>query len=872
MSLSAPTFGELLRQVRRRAGLTQGEFAQRVGFSVAQISRLEKDERLPDLNTVAEKFLPALTLDDEPRLAQRLLTLAAAARGERRAPPSWPQPSAQTVLPATLLESNSHLPANLLPLVGREQDVAVVSKRILDAPSRLLTLLGAPGVGKTQLAITVATKVQLLFADGAHFVPLAAVTNADHVPSAIMAAIGFAPTTPKAPRTQLLEQLRRKNALLVLDNFEQVDTAAPWLAELLGACPGIHLLVTSQTPLRLRIEQRQPVQPLTPTAAVALFLQRAQAIDPSFAPTETVVATITTICLHLDCLPLAIELVAAHVEQFTPDQLLTRLRDQGLDLLADGPRDLPAHQRTLRNAIHRSYALLPQEDQQLFRQLSLFVGGCTLAALHAVYHGTANQTQPVDPALLRSLRRLIRRSLVQSQTLVNNSDSKAVPERFRLLTTLGAYATEQRLAAGEDAAARQRHATYYLALAQQAAQEMQGPAKKAWLAQLTTEHDNLRAALAWALRHAPSLALQLVDALSDFWATRGHDYEARQWLQQALQAHPIPTITRAHVLLTAANLARRQADYAAAQQAVNESLAISQQLEFVAGLAQAWREAGWIEYDLHHKQITLEHFHASLALYRQLDDKKGIANLLLCLGHVLVGQPAHAQELARYLAESLALYRALGHREGLANVLQLQGEIDLMAGHYAVAEQCFQEVLRLWRDLNDKLRIAWAVALVGEAAWHQNQLATAQECYQEAYQIFCELGNKDGCAILCHHQGQVARRQGMLEHARQRYREALALSQLLHNQHMIGRSLAGLGGVAFAMHRADTAAILCSSAQAIFAHLPPFLAPADQAELDQLHEQTRYALGEIAFAQCWQAGQQMTVAEAVTVAETLDKS
>ncbi len=857
---SAITFGDLLKGLRRRAGLTQGELATRVGFSSAQISRLEQNQRLPDPATISAKFAPALDLGDEPRLAQRLLELAADARGERLPTAQRVHQTIRTEIHEEVLEGEVHLPAPPTTLVGRAREVATVTQRLIEAPGRLLTLVGPPGVGKTRLAVAAAARLQDMFAHGVYFIPLAAISEPDHVIVALANELGVVESAAKPLKSRVVEFLRRKELLLVLDNFEQVTGAAPLLAELLEQSAGLRLLVTSRAPLHLRAEQRFKVQPLVPAAAVELFIQRAQACDPDFATSTDAVAPIAEICLRLDCLPLAIELVAARSDLFSAQQLLAQLQERRLDLLsASALRDLSPRHQTLRAAIGWSYDLLTPVAQQLFARLGSFVGGFDGEAATFVASAAGENNDLTADACLPLLTALYDRNLVQKQ-----ANQQGL--RFVLLETIREFAHERLLANGEAETIRCRHADYFLALAEAAARAMQGQDKKHALDQLEQEHENLRAALKFYLATDAQSALRLTAALHEFWYTRGYFSEGRYWLTQALAMSTAPTVARAYALLASGQLAASQAEYAQALPPIEESIALFRTLEDQLGLADALRESGWVFFNLHDRPQTIARFEASLVLARALAHKAKIASALTALSHVLMGDPHAATQVYAYVAESLALARTVGEPGALAFVLRQKAELETLAGDYAAATLLLTEALALHQAVDGKREIAWTLNGLGEAAWLQGQGPVARNYLTEAQTRFLALGEKDGVMITLHHLGQVERTAGNGAAALACYTHSLTMALDLENCHMMARGLAGVGGVALAQAQYAPAAQLLAAAQTIFAGLAPFLAPADQAEYAQMVAAVRTVLGETNFEMVWARGMALARAEAVAYA------
>jgi len=807
---SSTSFGPYLRQMRKRAGMTQSDLAAAIGYSISFVSNLENGSRQPDVATVAELFVPALGLQDEPHLAARLMELAAAARGER---PPAPVTSARHSHITHSDDERASLPTPPTPLLGREDEVRTLCNRLLGHGGRLMTLLGPPGIGKSRLALDIAIRLQNAWRDGARFVALAAVDDPTLFPATLARGLHLSVEPTQSATASLISHLRRKEMLLVLDNFEQIIPAAPVVAELLAECPALRVLVTSRERLHLRAEQRVRVTPLALEAASVLFVQRAQAADDSFAPEESDRATIAAICRRLDCLPLAIELSAARMDLLSPGQLLARLAEKRLDLLNNGPLDLPPYQRTLTDAIQRSYRLISASEQRLFRGLAVFAGrfdAGTVAALG------------LDPT---GLEWLAVRSLIQSER-----QGEAVA--YRLLETLRAYASEQLTEAGESDRMRSRHAAWLLGLARQADCAMRTGCRPDWLARLDSEVDNLRGALGWAVQQAPETALALAATLQEFWYSRGYNDEGRDWLGRALAAAPTPTPARVRALNALAQLLGQQSDYAGAQRHLEEAESLARALNDQAGLAETLRLAAWAANDRHDQAAAIALLHQALAIFQAVGDKPHAADILTSLAHFAVLTPeADKAQTHRWLEESLRVFREIGDLPGRIFALHQQGLLAVFEEAYAEAARHYDEALGLARALGQRPEIAWGLALLGEAYWLMGDLERADVCWQEAYQQFFALGSREAIAITQHHLGQVARRRGQWERAIALYSASLAAHQAAADGGMIARCLAGLGGVALARGEREEASRLLGAAKAIFDSLPPFLAPADAAEL-----------------------------------------
>ena len=635
------------------------------------------------------------------------------------------------------------VPVLATPLVGRDDDAAAVSDLARAEGVRLVTLTGPGGVGKSRLAMEVARRLGPGFEDGVRFVELGSVPAAELVTAAIAAALGLN-TSGGRLIADLKSYLRARRLVLVLDNFEQVMGAAPLVAELLGAAPGVVVLVTSRMVLRLSGEHEFPVPPLPVPpigalgdaadmqrcASVRLFVQRAQAASAGFELTSGNAAAVAEICRRLDGLPLAIELAAARVRLLPPQALLARLDDR-MGLLTGGARDLPERQRTLRSTLDWSFDLLSADEQALFARLGVFAGSFDLPAAEAVgAAATAGPTVPGRPGhVMDTLGSLVDSSLAQPQT--RNGEP-----RFGLLETIREYALE-RLRDGADwREAHDRHAAYFLALAEPAPAEMQGSGQLAWLDRLETEHGNLGAAMSWlAEQDQLEPAIQLSWATWRFWWLRGHAKELVSYVDILAKSEHLPP--------------RQQA------------LALS-------GTGFGLFAAG----DQARAQPLLEQ---SLPLYRQAGDMLGAATTAAMLGHLLALQHQDAQA-SELLEQTLAPLQEAGndrltgperlqHLLDVALVCNFLGQIRLSQGDHDRAAQLFTEALNAARSAQDRFTILVSLYDLALSSQAQGDLTGAAERLQEGVSQSAEARDEPSVAYYLEALAAVAIRQDNLERA-----------------------------------------------------------------------------------------------------------
>jgi predicted ATPase/DNA-binding CsgD family transcriptional regulator len=772
------------------------------------------------------------------------------------------------------------LRAPLTPLLGRQAEVATACALLRRTSVRLLVVTGPGGIGKTRLALQIATELCEDFPAGVCFVALDALRDPALVAPTILHTLGLHESASASVIDQLKSHLREQHLLLLLDNFEQVSPAAPLLTELLSTCPKLKLLVTSRARLRVRGEHTLVVPPLAVPdlehlperetlaqyASVALFLQRSQALQPTFQMSRTNARAIAEICVRLEGMPLALELAAARIPHLPPEVLLSRLA-QRLEVLISGPQDAPVRQQTLRNTLAWSYSLLSPAEQWLFRLCAIFARGWTLEAAEAVCASSSDVQDEAAADVLEGMASLIDKNLLYQVEL------EGAEPRFGMLETTREYGRELLARSGELEATLQGHARYYLALAERAAQAWEGPQFAMWLGRIERDQENLRAAMQWALEadgdpERLEVALRLGSAMRSYWQVRGYFREGRGFLEQAL-AHSLDSHARlrAQVLNEAVHLAISQGDFAWGDTLCQENLARCRELGDSSAIARALYLLGVSACWQGHLTRASSLLSESLALAQEVGDQGGTLMALYIGGYVANhrGEYARAQAV---LEQILAIQRKLANKRGIAwPLVVLADTLFLSQQDATMADASLTEAEALFQELGDKWGIAECHWRQGRIALAQADLAMARALTEQSVVLSRELGNRRSLASALCLLGRVAAAQQDWASARACSEESLAEAQSVHDAVQIVSSLEGLAG-ALAAERASLANVLWAAqlwgaAEALRETLGVPLPPFERGTSEERVAAARRSIGKRIFSAYWAQGRTMTPEQAL---------
>jgi predicted ATPase/DNA-binding SARP family transcriptional activator len=787
----------------------------------------------------------------------------------------------------------NNLPKHLSSFVGREQEMVQVKKLL--ATTRLLTLTGTGGMGKTRLSLQVAEDVVDQFKDGAWFIELAPLADSELVAQTLASVVGVREEKGRPLMSSVSNFLRSRQMLIVLDNCEHViDACARLVDVLLRIAPNLRILATSREALgitgeivfrlpSLALPELQPLSPmeiLSQYEASRLFIERASAVLPNFRVTNQNMDSIAQVCHRLDGIPLAIELAAARVNVLPVEQIAERLDDR-FRFLTNGSRTALPRQQTLLASIAWSYDLLSASEQALFRRLAVFAGGWTLEAAEQV--ASANEQAPSDTGarstfsvshlpretILDLLTQLVRKSLV----LVDGTGAGA---RYHFLETIRAYARGQFNRSDEASAVTHSHAAYYRQLVNKAEPHLFGPELGSWLNRLEKERDNLRAALEWSksssdrnpVNASESLEIGLAIAgfLWRFWDVRGYITEGREWLDAILAASAAShSYEKAYALHTAGNLAYTQGDLSRAKELFQSCRSLSDELgrtQLVAHMNNNLGNVAWAEgeYDL---AATL--YAKALAHYREVGWTWGISMGLKNLGSVERVQGRYDRAKALH-EESLAQYRQAGDKGRIALALNGLGLLKEDLAQYDKALELFQEAVDLYNQVGDQVGITDTRHNLGKIAERQGDYARAAALYESSLAQYQEIGDKRGIASAILSLGNIARVKEEYERAAQSYRESLSLFRNVGDKRGILDCLEGYARLSALQLDYERSARLFGAADALRQTMHAPVPPSERESYERTINEVHAGLDQATFTAAWSKGKDMAVENAIEFA------
>ncbi len=895
-SLSAGNYETAVGYFQRAASLDPWSDTVRRGWMEALANQGDSNAALQ----VYREFLNRLKNDPTAAPDAQTIALYQRLRTEvRQRAGTLPVLTAQVRAVPTM---TGYLPHPRTELVGRKEERIEVAAHL--RRSRLVTLTGVGGIGKTRLALAVASDAVASksggeYADGVWLVALEALSDGNLLPRQIASVLGLKEEAGRPLLTSLTEHLRHKNLLLVLDNCEHLLKAGAHLAaHLLQSSAGVHILVTSREALGITGETVRVVPALAVPdpehlpqadthlpgvlmgyASVQLFVERTQSVQTAFTLTGENASAVARVCSQLEGIPLAIELAAARGRTMEVEHIANRLDDHLSLLTGENGAVLP-RQQTMRTTLDWSYELLQESERRLLHRLSVFVGGWSLEAAEAVCAEAvcadveleANEIQNPKSKIQNHEVLDLLTSLIDKSLVVFGGQPHEAGGRYHLLEMVRQYAAESLQASGETEQVRARHRDWCVRLAEKAEPELRGADQERWLQRLETEHNNLRAALHYcsefrvssdesserSVQHSAlqaEIGLQLAGALWRFWYIRGHLSEGRHTLERALTTVEAEarTLARAKALNGAGALAYDQSDYAAAQSLFEESLSIRRDLADGRGIAETLSNLGNVAHVRGDYVSAKALFEESISLRRELGDRPGLALTLGNLGNLANSRGDLTTARALY-EESLHISRGLKDRLGTAWTLRCLGNAVHQQGDVALARTLHEESLSISRELGHKRSIAWALRQVGDVAYAQGDYASARALYEEGLNLTREMGDRRGGAWALKRLGDLSIQEGDYAFAQRQHTESLNLFMAIGDKVGIAEGLEAVALVLLEQEQTHKAVRLWGTADTLRKTIGAPFSTDGKVKYDQMVEQARSTLGEAAFAVAWVEG------------------